>query len=407
LSFAHTYLAVAANLIKGYSAPQPFHLYIKKYFAANKKHGSRDRKTIAALCYVYFRLGKAFEGQTPENKMLMGLCLCHPELMNDDWATLLQAQWSFANAEFVQATLPQKLELLKQNTDFSTEQLFPFPDRLSDLKDREGFLISPLHRPLVWLRVKKGRREKLEELITADITLQNHPLLPNAIGLPQQTNVEQLLGNRFHHLAEVQDASSQQTVTFIALKAGEKVWDCCCGAGGKSLMLRDAESKLDLYCSDMRPQILENLHERFKVSGLPRPYTAVKDIATSAGDSIIFENKSEFKTARANYFDTIIADVPCSGSGTWARTPEQAYNFTAEQIAGFVARQRTIVTNALPYLKKGGKLYYITCSAFKDENEGQLPYFQELGMDIEQQTTIEGYTNQADTMFVACLVKTK
>jgi 16S rRNA (cytosine967-C5)-methyltransferase len=390
LSFAHTYLAVAANLIKGYNAPQPFHLYIKKYFAANKKHGSRDRKTIAALCYVYFRLGKAFEGQTPENKMLMGLCLCHPELMNDDWATLLQAQWPFADAEFVQADLQQKIALLQQNTDFSTQQLFPFPDKLSELKDREGFLISPLQRPLVWLRIKNGRRDKLEDIIgPGGISLQNHPLLPNAAGLPQQTNVEQLLGNRFHQLAEIQDASSQQTVTYIALKPN------------------DAEPKLDLYCSDVRPQILENLHDRFKFSGLPRPYTAVKDIATSAGDSIIFENKSEFKTAKANYFDTIIADVPCSGSGTWARTPEQANTFTAGQIDGFVARQRAIVTNALPYLKKGGKLYYITCSAFKDENEGQLPYFQELGLDIEQHTTIEGYTHQADTMFIACLVKIK
>ena len=57
----HRYLQYALPLIKGYKGNEPFHLYLKKYFSANKKHGSRDRKLITALCYGYFRLG---EGET-------------------------------------------------------------------------------------------------------------------------------------------------------------------------------------------------------------------------------------------------------------------------------------------------------------------------------------------------------
>ena len=51
------YLEYTESVLSKYDGSQPFHLYLKKYFAANKKHGSRDRKQITALCYNYFRIG--------------------------------------------------------------------------------------------------------------------------------------------------------------------------------------------------------------------------------------------------------------------------------------------------------------------------------------------------------------
>ncbi|MEO5650761.1 MAG: hypothetical protein ABIR03_12670, partial [Ginsengibacter sp.] len=53
----HRYMQYASSLLSNYKGAEPFHLYVKKYFSLNKKHGSRDRKQIAALCYNYFRLG--------------------------------------------------------------------------------------------------------------------------------------------------------------------------------------------------------------------------------------------------------------------------------------------------------------------------------------------------------------
>ena len=53
----HRYLEYAEALIANFDGKEPFHLYLKKYFSANKKHGSRDRKQIASLCYYFFRLG--------------------------------------------------------------------------------------------------------------------------------------------------------------------------------------------------------------------------------------------------------------------------------------------------------------------------------------------------------------
>ena len=170
-------------------------------------------------------------------------------------------------------------------------------------------------------------------------------------------------------------------------------------------MLKDIEPKIELHCSDARPQILQNLAERFKLSGLPAPYTVAADIIASTPTQWVFEDKNERKTAKHKYFDAIVADVPCTGSGTWSRTPEQAYYFDEKQIDAFAQKQKAIVANVAPFLKKGGKLYYITCSVFEAENEGHLPYFETLGLKVERHEAIEGYTHQADTMFIAVLEK--
>ena len=53
----HRYLNYAITILEKYNGSEPFHLYLKKYFSVNKKHGSRDRKQITSLCYNYFRIG--------------------------------------------------------------------------------------------------------------------------------------------------------------------------------------------------------------------------------------------------------------------------------------------------------------------------------------------------------------
>ena len=100
--------------------------------------------------------------------------------------------------------------------------------------------------------------------------------------------------------------------------------------------------------------------------------------------------------------DLVIADVPCTGSGTWSRTPEQLFYFREEQIEVFQALQQKIISNILPSVKAGGYLLFITCSVFKKENEANTVFIQEKSsLQLLTQGVIKGYTNKADTMFAA------
>jgi len=105
-------------------------------------------------------------------------------------------------------------------------------------------------------------------------------------------------------------------------------------------------------------------------------------------------------------FDGIILDAPCTGSGTWGRTPEIICQFEEFKIKSFQNLQLLIAANVIKYLKPGKPLIYITCSVFKEENEEIVSLLQKIhGMQLDGYDLIKGYQNKADTMFVARLLK--
>ena len=103
-------------------------------------------------------------------------------------------------------------------------------------------------------------------------------------------------------------------------------------------------------------------------------------------------------------FQFILCDVPCTGSGTWSRTPEQLYFFNEKKIKKYAAIQKQIVSNVMPQLRPGGTFIYITCSVFKKENEEVVGFIKEkFHMTLKQMELLKGYDKKADSMFVAVM----
>ena len=101
-------------------------------------------------------------------------------------------------------------------------------------------------------------------------------------------------------------------------------------------------------------------------------------------------------------FDLIIADVPCSGSGTWGRTPEQLLYFEKESVSRYASLQKKILSSVSSSIKSGGYLLYITCSVFKKENTEIVEWISsQFPLQLQKQQLIAGYELKADTMFAA------
>jgi 16S rRNA (cytosine967-C5)-methyltransferase len=101
-------------------------------------------------------------------------------------------------------------------------------------------------------------------------------------------------------------------------------------------------------------------------------------------------------------FDAIILDVPCSGSGTWGRNPENRLNFDKAKLRSYTALQEKILLNVLPLLNEGGRIIYSTCSVFKAENIGVLKVLaKHSAFKVTMSELLTGYGHKADTLFVA------
>jgi 16S rRNA (cytosine967-C5)-methyltransferase len=104
-------------------------------------------------------------------------------------------------------------------------------------------------------------------------------------------------------------------------------------------------------------------------------------------------------------YDWVISDVPCSGSGTWARTPEQFYFFHPDKLLHFADLQWSIARNTCRKVKPGGYFLYITCSVFTAENEAVVQRLLQTNPDMElvAEQLLNGVDMQADSMYAALI----
>jgi 16S rRNA (cytosine967-C5)-methyltransferase len=383
MSRFHSYLNSAKVVIHQYDGSQPLAVYLKNLFSGHKKYGSKDRKQISHLCYCYCRTGKAFHDFSIEEKILVGLFLCS----NESQIVLqhLKPEWN----EVVEKTLKEKLHYL--GIENVLPEVFPFMNELSEDIDKEQFVQSFFVQPDLFIRIRPGKEKAvLQNLKKAEINSVN--VADDCLSFPNNTKLDEVIS--LDEEAVVQDLNSQKLGAFfkMALLQNDKptVWDCCAASGGKSILLHDINAKVDLTVSDIRESILANLEKRFKKAGIKNYQRFVVDLEKSVPEN---EKKS---------FDLIIADVPCTGSGTWSRTPEQLAFFEAGKIDQYTSKQKNIVSNAIAKLNKGGNFIYITCSVFKKENENIVEYIQqEHKLNLMKMEVLKGYNQKADSMFVA------
>jgi 16S rRNA (cytosine967-C5)-methyltransferase len=395
MSRFHSYINTAVKLIALYKGEQPFAVFIKLYFSKEKKYGSRDRKKITALCYNYFRLGAGMKTSDVKQKIIAATFLCEQE--ESVFLETINPEWN----RQISLSAAGKLKLLKE--DFIITDIFPFRDVLSNTISTEDYCQAMLLQPFLFLRIRpQCRLTTLKKLEKSKLLYQL--INTSCARLPPSTNAEDFF--IVDKEVVVQDYNSQQVFNYLQLNEtelfGDKlhqpvltVWDCCAASGGKSILLNDViKRKIDLTISDIRLSIVLNLHQRFKKANIKEYKYMVADVGNTS-----------FTPPATNY-NLIVCDAPCTGSGTWGRTPEQLCFFNLSLIKEFSEKQKRIVKNVVPHLVNGGIFVYITCSVFKEENEMITAFIQaSFNLQLLYTELLKGFTRRADTMFVAVFKK--
>lgn len=359
-------LRAAEVVLAHFDGDLPFPQHLRAFFRDNPRYGSRDRRELAGLCYGYFRLGHALSALPLRQRIEAGMLIDTADGSCDPLAV--------------------------RHPDFRPDDILPAPDLLSEGLDVPSFARSHLRQPDLFIRIRPGKREEvLQALMSSGMPYRE--VSETTLSLPNGSSLEPL--GRPDDAYVVQDLSSQRTAEWMPppelLPARPRVGDVCAGSGGKSLLAWDRYPGALIEASDTRHSILANLESRFRTAGVKGFRTSVKDIT-----------KMHPRKKDGDRYDLVIVDAPCTGSGTWSRTPWDLLFFDPASVGRFAELQRRIAAASAPLVRPGGYLLYITCSAFAAENEAVAAYLAaECGLVAVRSGLLQGHVERADTMYAA------
>ena len=193
----------------------------------------------------------------------------------------------------------------------------------------------------------------------------------------------------------IQEPSAMSAAALLAPKPGMRVLDLCAAPGGKSTQLATYLGDSGLLVSNeintQRSRILSQNIERM----------GIKNAIVTNEDSFVLA--SHFP----GFFNAIQVDAPCSGEGMFRKLPEAIEQWSMENVAICVARQKEILDNAAVMLKPGGTIVYSTCTFSKEENEDVIEYFLERHPDftLEEMERFWPHKVDGEGHFVAKLVR--
>ncbi|MDE0780157.1 MAG: RsmB/NOP family class I SAM-dependent RNA methyltransferase, partial [Alphaproteobacteria bacterium] len=173
-------------------------------------------------------------------------------------------------------------------------------------------------------------------------------------------------------LVDPQDESSQLVSLLVDAKPDMKVIDFCAGAGGKSLSLAAMmENKGEIVACDTLMSRLSRMEPRRARLGL---------------DNIRVQQVEEGEVPEGldGWADRVLVDAPCTGSGTWRRSPELRWRTGLDDIETYAATQTKLLATAAKMVRPGGRLIYAVCSIFNAEGRDIARAFGEANPEFSR-----------------------
>lgn len=323
----------------------PLDVALKKYFVANQAIGSKDRKYISETIYLLMRWQGLID------------YLCPPPIFWEKRVQiLLENNWLNAKQDpsippHVRVSFPKSLFQMLANHYGESEAM------------KICLVCNEPAPTTIRINPAKTTREALLNLWKQEFTVKPTSQSKWGIVFEKRINFYEL--DEFKNgYFEVQDEASQLIGDLVEAKEGDLVMDFCAGAGGKTLAFaHKLGGKGQIYLHDIRSYALAEAKKRLKRAGIQNGQT----LLSNAPEKKLLKKKMHW----------VLADVPCTGSGTLRRNPDLKWKYDPNHLPTLINEQREIFAEALEYLHPKGKIIYATCSILPEENEEQLRYFQE------------------------------
>ena len=227
--------------------------------------------------------------------------------------------------------------------------------------DFPAFLASYEKPPYKALRVNTLKLTREEFLKISPFALTAVPWEENGFYV-----AEERPGADVYHFAGLfymQEPSAMCAVPLLNVRPGERVLDLCAAPGGKTTQLAAAMQGEGVLIAN------EIEYDRAKILAQNVERLGLKNCAvTKASAAALAEHFPA-------YFDKILVDAPCSGEGMFKKEPNAVPEWSEQNVARCVARQREILDEAAKMLRAGGQMVYSTCTFAEEEDEWQIEAF--------------------------------
>lgn len=353
---------------------------IAELFAANRSFGSRDRRLYRELIYTTLRF----------------LPWIEPLLDTDPARAVKIVAWLAADLPATRAyrtahcgdwpPCPPTVAAKAAHLGADANALLPAWLQRHCAEAGVSPNLDTLHtRAPLWLRLSTRDTTAL----TAEFTAKGWPtrpsvVLPSALEVLAEADVtksDAWTQGRF----EVQDLGSQLILASAAITPGGKWLDACAGAGGKSLQLAallGPQGHVDAH--DIRAAALRELEIRAARAGA-RNLSVLPALPATAA------------------YDGVLVDAPCSGTGTWRRSPHLKWTTSAGDVTRASEKQLALLAQFSALVRPGGRLIYATCSLSRLENEDVVAAFLAANPDFTAEPPAHAFGATPRTVGLAIL----
>lgn len=348
--------AVDAQFLVAMMFEEPFRYrtHVEKIVSRNSKLSSRIRRELTAFAYGAFKWRDRLWDEQPTD-------------VNFDE---IQARVNEFQSESLESVLAKtkSMKSIEEQAKYISYPVWIFQKWIADFGFDKAIEIAWVQNQESDLCVRvnglEDAFEKAQKSFESEGVQVRRGKIPSAFYFLKKENVRGLQTFK-RGMFEVQDEHSQQVCIWAEPRATDMIVDGCSRTGGKALHLAALQqNRGKIFCVDVDARVFNELEKRAGRLGIktlqtkwigmddPNPCPELKEKA-----------------------DIVFVDAPCTGLGTIRHSPALRWNMQPESIPEFTHRQREILERQARWVKKGGKLIYVTCSLLKEENEAIIESF--------------------------------